>query len=391
MGQNQLHALGRNQKFAARRETTYATYAQPGATHAMRVRNANIKYHQEQKPRMDARQTRSHLELILGRKTVEWNAEIYILPSGTAGTPPDCFEILQTAFGTYTNTPATSDAFTLSDAQALGGMTIAHEMNSNILRQATGAWVDSFKLSLKGGDDPIITVSGGASDYFGTAPGVLNAQVNTLATTLVLTAATATAFDNNSVFQFGDGTDTNGGAGYRVTAGGGTANITFTPGLVGANALISTNVLPFFPTETVAGSPISGLLCALTLDAVTTLVTEIELEVNNNNEALRDFVGQATVPDYIPGFRDVKGSISIRASRDQIIHLQKYKNTITTSRAIVATLGSTAGSIATLSLPTLRIDMPELDVPSDKESVIKLPFIGLGSGSGANEVSLTFT
>lgn len=391
MGVSQSHALGREQRFYARRETTYATYVQPGATHAARVKKADIKYDQERRNRADARQTRSLMERITGIKNVEWMAELYVLPSGTAGTPPDIHDLLRCAMGGYANSPGTSDTYSLADGQsALASCTIAHEMSETVNRQATGAFVESMKVSVKGGDEPVFAFAGGASDYVHTGPATLGAAITYVATpitSVTLTAGTAPNIDTNSVIQI-DGND-NGGAGFLVTAGGGTTTLTISPG-ISVSVSNGAEVLPFVPTETVAGSPIASILGSLTLAGVSLPITEFELEIKNNIKALKDQAFTAATPDYIVGFREVTGSIKLRARKDQIIHLGKYKNAISTTQAIVVTCGSTAGARMVITVPYAEIDKAALDVPEQDEAMITLPFVAMGS-SGADELTIAFT
>ena len=115
------HGLGRNQRFFAKEEVTYGVYLKPAATDAIKVLSTAMEFGQARDPRTDTRQTRSVLEQITGKKTVPWSVEKHLIPSGTAGTPPDDHEMLLNAIGGavgYTNTPATSDAYRLDAGQA---------------------------------------------------------------------------------------------------------------------------------------------------------------------------------------------------------------------------------------------------------------------------------
>jgi len=130
MGLQQTHALGRTQRGYAVTEGTPGTQEKPAGTDAVRALSLGRDPQQERKDRDDWRQTRSRLERITGKASIAWDMESYLMPSGAAGTPPDIHPFLKAAMGAYTNTPSTSDVYTLSDSQTLDTLSVTREGES---------------------------------------------------------------------------------------------------------------------------------------------------------------------------------------------------------------------------------------------------------------------
>src|SRR3990167_3839709 len=97
------YALARQRRFFVSAETTIGTFVKPAATDAVKVLKANIGFQPTRKDRADSRQSRSTLARITGKTTVPFSIEKYLIPSGTAGTPPDDHLLLYAAIGAYTN------------------------------------------------------------------------------------------------------------------------------------------------------------------------------------------------------------------------------------------------------------------------------------------------
>jgi hypothetical protein len=404
MGLSQVHALGRNTRMFARRETalasssTSANVVHPRAADAFKVLKASIKGTQARKDRMDARQTRSTIERILGMKTVEWSIEKYAMGSGTAGTPPNDHPLWQGAFGTYANTPSTSDVYTPADTQAaLGSTMLAMEHNQASLIKAVGSWVESWKFTAKGGDEPRVVFAGGACDWIFTGPSTTSGSLSGGESSVTVQTNDADNFEVGSMIQVGTSNNSGGNPpGHLVTAKAG-AVLTITPIIVGAQSS-GVDVLPYVPVDTgTTGSPIAGILGSVTLTGTAASagdniipITECEVELVNNIKPFTDQAFTATVPDYIPGFRTVKGSITLRARKDQMIRLGHYRNDSFTQRVLTITCGSTAGQRIIIAMNNVEIEVPDFDVPESEEALIKLSFVALGTGAGANEITVTF-
>lgn len=394
MGQSQKHALGRNQRFYAVPETTFGTFVKPTGANALKVLTSTVEFGQERVERNDARQTRSWLERITRRKTVGWSLEKFLLPSGTADVPPDDGPLLKAALGVETINGGTSVVYSLAAAQAaLGSLTLVRELNGVLMEAIVGAWVEAMTISISGGEEPKISFEGGAADHIGTgATGIVNGAQAALDTAIELNPGKAAAYDVGSVVAFVDAAgavvDDNAGAGFEVTNVDDAGDIlTISPGLV--NPLAGgERTIPFVPTEVTAGSAIAGIVGDLQLDSVSLPVTAAEVSVTNNNKALNDEAFQDKVTDYFPQNRDVVGSLTVRARRDEIAELGERKKF--TVRDLDIVFGSGAGTTWSLDLPTIEMDFSAVEVPESEEASFSLPFRSLGA-SGEDEFTLTQT
>jgi hypothetical protein len=385
---NLAHILERNQRVFANRESTYATQVQPTASSAFRVLKGSWKPAIERKDRVDARATRSRLERITGMRKVTWDLESYVIPSAAAGTPPNIGTLLQQWMGTYVNTPSTSDVYSPSDSQtALGSTTITTEYNDIFNVGLIGGVVETGKFSIKGGEEPRVTLTGWASDFILTGNTTLNGGISGGVTSMVVTDA--------DVYEVGSlvtiGTSNGGGNGHRITVKAGTT-ATFTPSLTG-NQSNGAVVAPFAPSESYAGSPLPYVFGTLTLDGGSNFpFTELEIEMANKIKPYDKQALTATVQDYVCDFRDAKGSLSFWARQDQLIWVNHWRNAVSTTHALVASVQPTASATARLVITANNIEMedPEITPTSGDAALVKIPFVMMGSGSGANELSITF-
>lgn len=395
MGQSVDHAVGRSRRVFAKSETTFGTFVKPVATDAIKTIGAvKMEPSQERKFRGDNRNSRGRgTEMIDGKiPPVPWSLETYLLPSGSAGVAPDVGELLKRALGTETVTGGTKVDYTLSGIQALGSLSIEQWLHDGaaspqgVLMEAIfGAWVEQLTIKISGTEEPRLLFEGAAAKYAGTAFGTTTGTVTAPATTFTLAAADAGALQVGSVIKIG--TDDNAGAGYEVTAvdSAGTG-ITYTPAL-GVTQTGATPIRPFAPSETTAGSPLGVTLGSLTVDAVALPVIAFELVSKNNNKAMDEEVGQTNATDYIPGEREVSGSITYKGRRDNLIYwMQRWR---TATRDLLVTVGNTAGKRLKVNVDFAKFNFDALEIPEKEEVVVALPFDALES-AGNDEFNLSF-
>jgi hypothetical protein len=376
------HALGREQRFYAKPETTFATAVTPASGDAVKVLSTKVSFKQDRKDRMDTRQTRSLLERITGKQAVTWEAEMYVLPSGSAGTAPDCHDLFKAATGTETTNSGTSVVYTLASTQtALGSLTLERELSSTFSQKLAGAYVEQMTLKQQGGDPPMLTFSGGAATEVLTGYSTLNGSLSGGETNITIQSADVSLFANGSIIKVGTST------GHTVTAGGGTSSLTVSPAISGSQSN-GAAVIPYVPTETTAGVPIAGIVGSFTIDSGSVPITAFEVTLKNGLKAVSNEAFDATgATDYIVGHRNVAGSISIRVRRDLVLYIAKRK--LFTTRALVITSGSVAGKELVTSIPYAEFDFSDIEVPNADEATIQLPFTALGS-SGEDEISFTW-
>jgi len=374
MGSTQDHALGRNRAFFCKTESTYGTFVKPAATDAAKVLNCSFDFKQERRNRMDSRSVRAHYERITGRKEVSWSVDSYLIPSGSSSTDPDLAPLFKAAMGA-----SSSQVFSLTSGQALDSLSLIQQMNSVVMESITGAYVDTMTISMSGGDDPRVSFSGGASTHIHTSTTTADGAGSS---TTALVVDDADAIEVGSVIQVGSSADN-----IKVTAKNGTA-IT----LESASSWSDGDaVIPFTPSETTAGSPSPGITGSLTLAGNSGLeIVSFELSLANNIKAISDEAFASTVTDFIPGFRDVTGSLSVRCAKDQALEIGKRKGFGTRDLQIVS--GSGTGNVCTIDLDQVEFEFSALNVPESEEVIIDLPFRALAQDAASNdELTITFS
>jgi len=398
MGTSQLHALGRNRKFYAVDETTFGTFVKPTGGDAVKVLSASFDPSQERKNREDSRATRSHIadDQIDGKKAASWSVEAYLIPSGDATNSttivPDIDQLLTKALGTGTATSSPSKmTYSLNSNQDLGSLTLVQHFNETFMEALTGCYVNSMTLSIAGGEEPKLSFEGGSSGTFipTTTSSTTGASTATVdgsgsGTTVDVQSGEGKNFKVGSVIKVGS--DDNGGAGYEVT---GISGDQLTVGTSITSYTDLDAVVPFAPDETVAGQPIAGILGSLTVDGSSFPITSFEVTVTNNMKAIEDEAYQAGTTDYVPGFRDVTGSLSIRCRRDLAIEIGKRPDF--TNRNVVVTCGSATGATVTTTLARCQFQVSGVETPQSDEVVIPLEFKALASTAGDNEITIAFT
>ena len=139
-------------------------------------------------------------------------------------------------------------------------------------------------------------------------------------------------------------------------------------------------------SPTTAGAPLGGITGGLTIGGDTVSFVSMDVTLANNHVAIDNEALASTTEDYIPGFRDVTGTISVRARSDYLEYMLARRNFATV--AINTTIGTTAGNRVKINMPTVEIEYGEDQVPRDTEVTLQLPFRALGASAGDNEISI---
>jgi hypothetical protein len=341
--------------------------------------------------RADKRLTRSQQERITRQKEVTWMADAYLLPPevGDTNRCPDVAAFLRQAMGVQTLTANTSAAYTLSASQsARGSLSIVREDESIFMEAVSGAWVDEMKISLQQGEEPKISFSGMAKSYIPTRYTTLNAQAIDTATSIDVVNGRELA--NGSVVQVG--TSNGGGVGHTLSAktlvSGVNYTFTVTPAISGLQAIASA-IIPYVPSMTLNGSPIAGIEGSCTVvdsggSPVSVEIDALEVSLKNNDKAVYVAFQEECV-DYIPGIRDVSGSITLRLTRSQMDRLGARDALVL--QDIRAIFGSTTLLKCQIDLKA-EYEFEPVDLPESDEGKIKLPFVGL-SAAGEGELIVT--
>lgn len=390
MGQIQDHALGRGRKTFIKAEGTFGTPVAITTNNALKL-SKPIEFVPDvaQLDRNDNRNTRDLLEQTTGLKTVKFKGESYLLPSGAAGTAPNIGPLLKNALGSETITGGVSVAYGLTNVQNMGSLSIFQQMNAVMGETAMGAFIEEITLKVSGKEEAKLSFSGMAQDYGMCGTGSITSNLVGGETSLTVAAADRYGMAKGAVIQvIGAATSNGGGNGHLVTAYDPTTGIaTFSPAIAGAPGAAST-FAPFLPVETTAGSPISPTLASATLDAVALPITAFDITVKNNHKPIDDEAGQATITDYIPGYRSVTGSFTLRGRKDMILHYGKRFSLATRNLSVVA--GTIGGKKMTVAVPTLRVKFDAANIPDEDVVMLPFSFVGLGS-TGEDSTSWTLT
>jgi len=404
MGQNKKHMLGRDLKFFVTAETAYnpvATSIQtPVATDAMQVLSSSMEFTHERKDRADSRQTRSLLERITGRKEVSWSCESYVTPRGVATTAGgtgtdgvngnDQHVLLRSSFGS-SSVSGSGTRYDLTSTQVFPTMTLFREASEVGMEAVIGAYVEELKIMGSGGDEPKFSWSGTASKHIFTG----TSEVTTGGTTTFEVATNECRnFEPGSLVKSttsAPAVETATAVVQSVEVGGGTLGDDLVTLTATHTFTAASTITPYTPaTTTTAQPPLNGISGSISLNAATDLpITAFEVTVTNNQKAINDEAFTDEVTDFIPGYRSVTGSLTVRARADQMKEIGMRK--AFTSRVVTLVMGNAAtpGGFVTIALGKVEFDSSAIEIPEAEEATFTLPFVAFGT-SGDDEVTLTF-
>jgi len=401
-----IWSKARDRRIFAVTETTFGTQVKPSATDALRMLSGAIESPGDHRiERDDNRPSRSLEAQITGPiPPVAWSYEGYVIPSGTAGTPPDVHALLMAAMGTdsYTNTPATSDAYALTDtAQNRGSLSLyefypaggSAAKDGVHMESLFGAIVSTMSISGSGGEPPKITFGGVGATHVLTGRDDVNDATPSGAT---ITVTNGKQFRVGSVVAFyetADGTtlvDDNAAAGFKVTAVSGN-DITLENSLTGSPGSVADNdiIAPWAPTETVVGTPIPGINGGLTVEGVTVSPLAYEVNLDNGDQPHDNEAFQSVMTGYHEAKRRVAGQFTYRckASDTKVLTQRADYGNITLSLV----LGTTAGSILTIAIEA-EMGFASIEKAEEDTAICVCPYKGIATSANAkDELALTFT
>jgi len=392
MGINQDHAIGFNKEVVIQPELaadTYPAFTIPdaGNTGAAEVPTrlaaleTNFNPAQAREKRNDAGATRDYHELISGMKTVDWSIKCYItVPAQGSATLPDWGPLMHAAMGTQT-IGGTSYTYALSHAQsACPALTISELMNDVYSMAVYGAVVDEMKISWAQGEIPALEFSGPASNWATTGTTTVN---DGSPSGTSITVADGTQLSANSVIKIGSD-DSTSDRGHKVASISGNV-VTLTESVTGVSN--SDVIIPFQDAgiTTTTASLLSGIQGQLDIGSDTDVpILSFEATVKQNVD-LRTEAGKDAAQEVILGRRDITGTISILAAKDQILKLRDREQ-FTTAAWTVRIGGSTSGDEKmTLTFGKVEFGFEAVSVPLDGPAVINLPFTAIATTATATD------
>ncbi|HNU70853.1 MAG TPA: phage tail tube protein [Thermodesulfobacteriota bacterium] len=373
--------LGREERLFAKAESTFGAFAMPAATDAFAHRSAAFTLKRARDIRDDKRQSRSALTRISGKKSGDWRIGGYLVPSGAAGTAPDMDVLLKAVFGSSSNSPGVSQTYSLASGVTLHDSLSMYQQLSHMARGFKGCIVNQAQFKVSGTGKAEVEFSGEYADEFYAGSCVTSGALVNLATSVTLAAGEGKKFAVGGRISIGTS------AGPHEITGISADTLTITPGVAGAQADAAA-VTPYLLTPTIAGSPVPGCIGSFTIGGVTVYIVDGTVTLNNNMKLRTDEYGRTIAAGYSLGDRAVTFDLNLYLDKD---YLRYYGDALQyVSKALVLTIGSTAGSICTINLPYAEFNIPPIDAGGNDEVKWKISGAALGS-SGDDEISVVFT
>lgn len=290
--------------------------------------------------------------------------------------------------GDVTAWSARRNEYALRDVQALETLTISRVLHNGnttspvaIAREdVSGCHINELGFSGSGSEPPRMTFSGKGRTHIFTGTAELDSTITASATADTL-AGQGANFEAGSIIKVG--TDDNSGAGFILTS---VASDTLTSTGASMDGTAGVAIVPHYLAPTTAGSPIAGTAGSCTIDGDTYPIVSYEVSINNNFLAIEDEAFSERMTDAVPQYREITGTITIRARADLIVEMGRRK--LQGNRAIILTMGSTAGKRCVLSMPQVRFPPSGANTPLEGLTDIPLAFRALDSAEGAADALL---
>ena len=376
------YGYGREQIIYLKEEGSgaYGTLVHPSITDAIKVLSANMNIKQERKDRLEKGSTRSLLSRFTGRKSVGWNIEKYVLPSGVKGTPPDDALLWEALFGTEDIQSETSVDYSLAAEPAIS-MSIFNDVGPH--REAiSGAVPSKFSFKFGGGDEPKVTFSGEAKDHYLCGS---DALASAASATTTITVDDARQFAIDMLIKVG--TEDNSSDGFTIT------DIDYDTNQLTLNAQVADQaedaaVIPLPLTATTSGDVIPVTAGTVKIGTPEILITGCTIDIDQKVLLRNDEFGSASASGHrYPDLRDVAISLDLYFIKGAAKWLNDAKRF--TAQDIEINLGVTDGYKMEIDANQVEFEIPNIDVPDTGECTIALAGKCLGS-SGEDEITMKF-
>lgn len=386
MGLNLGHVVGEFQQFAAMIQTDKDTFVLPTTTDFMKVIDTEFGVMKPNEPRDDALEGLDDYETTEGKREVSVTINRFMTPSGSLGVAPAESVLLRAMMGAA----PTGVGGGVSVIYPLGtgnvALSLMRRYNSyapTLMEYIVGFALEEGKFTLAGAEKPRWSFSGPAINHLATGNGQVNGTV-TSSTTVPVNAPTGwinttkvgRGFDIGGRVQIG--ALTNGGVGYAIAGPRADAQIVL--GTSGSFANLDA-VIPYCPSPTHVGSPLGHTVGSLTVDTLAWPITALEGTVKRNLAIVNDEALAAGMTDAIVQRRNITGKVTVRARADFVNELSRRKDVET--RALLVTIGGTAGRIIEISMPRILPDVDKITVGQNGPGTFEIPFRALAASDGA--------
>ena len=379
--------------------------------------------------------------LITGKQSASWTMETYLDVSDTTLKGPDIHRLLKAALGASDGTDGGAPArdkryLPAATGNCLPTMNIVRTVPDSFSETVYGSAVESFSISMSSGDPVKLSFSGmaynhiltgvataSAADYSGmtiaddvtcdptinvyqvqprtsvygssdivndnaaslwswkdkegsaggAAPGYTQAQFNKVS---IYDTEDTGRFRNQTVNQVGpDGTT-------------GTPDLRMVPWFPEGGSSFGTPK-PISSTQgTVSITPLSSTDGArAATDAITSApITSLELTLTNNIKAIDDEAfTDSSFSGFIPGFRDVTGTISMRLKTD-VQGILLHRRELFRRCAVQIILGDSAANHVQIDMAFVEFDTSSIETSGQDEMTVSMPFKSLVADTTAAEV-----
>lgn len=312
----------------------------------------------------------------------------YIRPSGSLGVVPMGANLLTSLFGKQTIVASTS--VTYAQQVTKPSLSVWFQRGHTVFN-AAGAVVDSMKIgyTTKGGLLATATLQFLQLGYAGTS------QVSTAAAQ----AATSVTVDDGTKYTVGSviwNSTTQAGAGDKATNGYTVSAVvgnvlTIAPGIVGTGGwAIGDTIQGYLPTGAPAGTALAMRQAAFTVEGTSRNLKGLDFSYGDSVKVLDDEITTSGYPQsYIESSRVITGALHAYLRRNDIGLITSGMST--NKGALSIAMGTVAGSIATLNMPKVVYEVPQLknNAPA-VEFDLKYTAIS-NSGAGEDSCTLAFT
>lgn len=380
-------ALQREELVWCAAETVAGTQVDPVAADAvLPISMCSVDQQVESLPDNQTRNSRSRFPNIRGiTKAGTFSIPIDCKPSGTLGAVPDCDTLMKSLMGTETVTASTKVEYTFANA-ALPTFTLWRQLGHTV-EVARGCIVDSASFAIAGNaigtvqfDGLFLEKAHASEDAVGSG-GIDNA-----ATTLPVVNGKSFYLPANMYVYIRIDTEV-----LKVTAvSGNDLTVVRAQKASSAAAHIAGAAITFWnPGTTETGSPVHGKAGAVTVDATTTVLLDVKIDVKNNVKVYELEKNSSYVPSTFgtPGKREVKISSKAYLRKSDARHFADALSL--TQFAFVANLGDTAGRIVEFSCPTAIKNSPQISGSEEAELSLAWDAIAV-VGSSESELKVTF-
>src|SRR5574343_16817 len=321
-----------------------------------------------------------------GKRGGKWSTKCYVKPNA-AGTAPDIGEILKAGFGTETVSGGTSVTYSFNDNDPTS-IQMAMKAGDGLYQSAFGAWVEQLDFEITGGQEPEFSGSGGFASFGWAYSGTCGATHGSGVSTVTLGAGQAGRFGVGGRVKFAS--DTNGGAGYLITAVNNSApSITISPSLV-TGVTNGDAITPVSLSKTVGGTVAGGIACDLSIDGSSFGLISAKISIKTGIHGLDKEATTNRASRIAKAMREISGELQVYfIDTNHGIHLGRAWD-MTTRNLVIRAGPNTAAQRMKINLPKSLLMVSPVELPDAEEATVTIKFESRKNAAAADECTVVF-